>query len=80
MILHIVCEVVSNPLHKVDIQANGSHFFNQIFVGHKVKCFGKVKKKKNTAAASIPDSIISRQSFIAVKSAGNVDFPKKYPH
>ena len=27
-ILSMVCEVVSNPLHKIDIQANGLQFFN----------------------------------------------------
>ena len=67
----MVCEVVGNPLH---IQANGLQFFNQSFVGCRVKCF----KSKNTAAAPLPDSIISSQSFVviyvSVKSAFIVVF------
>ena len=50
-ILHMVCEVVSNPLHKVDIQINGLQFFNQSFVEHAES--NALVKSKNTAAASI---------------------------
>ena len=58
-ILHTVCEVVSNPLHKVNIQANNLQFFNQSFVGQ--------------LHASIPDFNFSSQLFVAVKSACIVD-------
>ena len=76
-ILSTVCEVVSNPLHKIDIQANGLQFFNLGLWGTESNALVKLKI---TAAASIPDSIISSQSFVAVKSACIVDFPEQNPH
>ena len=72
----MICEVVGNPLLKVDIQANDLQFFNQSFVGHRVKRFGKVKNKKKTQLLLLylTPSSLANHLFIPVKSAFIVGF------
>ena len=68
----MICEVVGNPLLKVDIQANDLQFFNQSFVWHRVKRFGKVKKKtkkKQLLLLYLTPSSLANHLCIPVKSA-----------